>query len=284
MSSFFVCKCPGFIRKRGSRFALFVIFRNFAHEIPSRMRIYLAIFFTLLCGIHRLWAQTPTAAPTATIIAPEENAGELGDEEYQAPLTVRFESHAETEGWNALYEWRITKEGASTPILIRSDADLEYTFTNTGTWQIDLFVSFVLNGDTIVYDREPDKDYDTEHIVRMGPLMESPFSVGISDSQLEFPNAFSPNGDDKNDYLNVKQANTRSLVEFEANIFNRWGKHIYRWTDWRHKESGWDGTDHGRKCPDGAYYLHVKARGADGRHYNIKKTITLLTGYREDTL
>ena len=30
---------------------------------------------------------------------------------------------------------------------------------------------------------------------------------------------------------------------------------------------------------DGVYFLVVKAKGADGRKYNIKKTISVLTGY-----
>ena len=224
----------------------------------------------------------PTAAPSATITAPEDHAGELGGEEYEAPLSVRFEANADTKGWTALYEWRICQQDVAEPILVRNDADLDYTFLKRGTWEIDLYVTFVQNGDTIVYDREDAKDSDTEHIVRMGPLMDSPFSVSISDSNLEFPNAFSPNGDGTNDYLNAKAANSKSIVEFEAAVFTRSGRKIYSWTDWKTKEAGWDGTDHGRKCPDGAYYLVVKARGADGRKYNIRKTISVLTGYRED--
>ena len=31
--------------------------------------------------------------------------------------------------------------------------------------------------------------------------------------------------------------------------------------------------------PEGAYFLNVTARGADGRNYNIKKTINLLRRY-----
>ena len=34
--------------------------------------------------------------------------------------------------------------------------------------------------------------------------------------------------------------------------------------------------------PDGAYYLNIEARGADGKNYHIKKTINLLRGYTED--
>ena len=44
---------------------------------------------------------------------------------------------------------------------------------------------------------------------------------------------------------------------------------------------GWDGKSGGSNVPDGAYYLVIKAKGADGRNYDIKKTINLLRGYTE---
>ena len=33
---------------------------------------------------------------------------------------------------------------------------------------------------------------------------------------------------------------------------------------------------------DGVYFLVVNARGADGRKYNIRKAITVITGYNTD--
>lgn len=241
-------------------------------------RIHILALLIMTCST--VWAQMPYAEPTAVITAPADKEGELGEEsEYQAPLTVSFKANPQTEGWQALYEWRITQQGSTAPAVVRYDEDMEYTFTQSGTWEIDLFVTFVNGTDSIVYDRvhaASDK--------YAGPLMDKPFVVGISQSYLEFPNAFSPNGDGHNDYLNAKvegNAKTRSLISFEATVFSRWGKKIYSWTDWRNQTSGWDGTDGGHRCPDGAYYLVVKARGADGHHYNIRKTITLLTGYHE---
>ncbi|MCQ2205173.1 MAG: gliding motility-associated C-terminal domain-containing protein [Bacteroidaceae bacterium] len=224
----------------------------------------------------------PTAAPTATITYPDDKAGELGNDDYEAPLTVRFESNTQANGWTPYYEWRITRVGDTQPFLVRNDADLEYTFLEHAQWEIDFYVSFVQGGDTIVYDREPEKPSDTSHITRMGALLDSPFTLSISDSQLEFPNAFSPNGDHINDYLNAKQANVRGIVEFEASVFTRSGRKIYSWNQPKPLEAGWDGTDHGRRVPDGAYYLVVKAKGADGHKYNIRKVISVLTGFRED--
>ena len=54
---------------------------------------------------------------------------------------------------------------------------------------------------------------------------------------------------------------------------------LYEWTD---LSGGWDGRSNGHDVPDGAYYLNIQARGADGRKYNIKKVINLLRGYNEN--
>lgn len=214
-------------------------------------------------------AQMPTAQPVAKVTAPAEKAGELESSEYEAPLTVVFSAQPEeAEGWTAVYEWHITKRGETAPRVVRNDENIEYTFLESGTWLVDLAITFTRGNEVVNYE--------------FGELLEEPFSVGISESNLEFPNAFSPNGDGINDYLNAKLPNSKSLVEFEAAVFSRWGKKIYSWTDWQHKESGWDGTDGGHQCADGAYYLVVKAKGADGRKFTLKKTISVLTGYHEE--
>ena len=87
------------------------------------------------------------------------------------------------------------------------------------------------------------------------------------------PNAFSPNGDGINDIYRAKNS-YQSIVEFDAYIFNRWGQKIYEWHD---PAGGWDGKD----VKQGVYFVLVKAKGADGRKYNIKKDVNLLRGYTE---
>ncbi len=105
------------------------------------------------------------------------------------------------------------------------------------------------------------------------------FMVTLAESKLEVPNAFTPNGDGINDVFRVKEG-YKSIVRFRAIVFSRWGKKLYEWND---PAGGWDGRSGGSECPAGAYYLVVKAQGADGRRYNIKKTINILRGYSEDT-
>lgn len=97
-------------------------------------------------------------------------------------------------------------------------------------------------------------------------------------SKLSFPNAFSPNGDGKNDKFIAKEC--ENITEFHAYIFNRWGQKLFEWTD---STDGWDGTHNGTPVKEGVYFLLCKAKGSDGQTYNIRKDVNLLRGYLEDT-
>jgi gliding motility-associated-like protein len=103
-------------------------------------------------------------------------------------------------------------------------------------------------------------------------------STVVLTSTLTMPNAFSPNHDDINDIYKVKQY--QNIVEFRATIFNRWGQKLYEWTK---IDEGWDGTYRGKDVKQGTYFVLVKARGADGQVYNIRKDVNLLRDYNEET-
>ena len=181
--------------------------------------------------------------------------------EGSAPLKAHFKANPQDVGdYTPLYEWRIRRTTDTSPFLIRYDEDIDYEFTESGAFVIELNISFVHGTDTLEF------------------VMDSPFTVNVSESQLEFPNAFSPNGDGINDIFKAKEG-YKSIVSFEAAVFSRWGKKLYEWHD---LDGGWDGRSGGHDVPDGAYYLVVKARGADGRNYNIKKVINILRGYTEE--
>ncbi|MDO4951642.1 MAG: gliding motility-associated C-terminal domain-containing protein [Bacteroidales bacterium] len=176
-----------------------------------------------------------------------------------APIHVSFSSNVTNLGdYTPLYEWHVYKSGQEqNPYLVRTDADFEYDFKETGKSYISLQISFVKGTDTVEY------------------ALETPFSVEAQSSVLNVPNAFSPNGDGTNDTLRVKQ-DYRSIISFHAYVFNRQGVKIYEWTD---ITKGWDGKHNGKDVPDGVYILKIEARGADGKHYNIRQVISLLRGY-----
>lgn len=241
-------------------FVVWEILFNFARMNHIRLFLLLILGFAI-----RAYAdEVPTIDPQATFITPE---GEEISTSYSgsAPLTVRFNANVANVGvYTAHYEWRFTKEGASSPYLIRYDEDTEYTFTEAGTTTIVLYATFVNGTDTVAYT----EDYWAG---------SQPISVSISESRLEFPNAFSPNGDGINDVYKAKDG-YQSIVEFHAYIFNRWGQKLYEWDD---PAGGWDGKHNSKDVKQGVYFVLVNAKGADGRKYTIRKDVNLLRGYTE---
>lgn len=185
-----------------------------------------------------------------------------------APLRAVFTANPEfSDGWDATYEWRFYMEGeADRPYLIRYEQDTEYTFMKAGANNVVLFAKFT-RGDEVV-------EFNQEYWNEVGPIR-----VNISESKLEMPNAFSPNGDGFNDIYKAKDG-YQSIVSFHAYIFNRWGQKLF---DWTNPADGWDGKYKGKDVAEGVYFVLVEAKGADGRKFNIKRDVNLLRGYTEGT-
>ena len=229
------------------------------------MKYIRTLLLLILCTTLQAYAdEVPTIDPQATFTTDE---GEETGTSYSgsAPLTVVFHANAENiVTYTPHYEWRFTKEGATQPYLVRYEEETEYTFTEAGSHRIVLYATFINGTDTVAYT----KDYWQD---------AQPITIQISESKLEMPNAFSPNGDGINDVYRAK-SNYQSIVEFDAYIFNRWGQKLYEWHD---PAGGWDGKFNGKDVKQGVYFVLVKAKGADGRKYTIKKDVNLLRGYTE---
>ncbi len=207
----------------------------------------------------------PNINPTAFFSSSDGEEEESTQFSGSAPVKGRFLAQPEnTDGWSATYEWRFTMEGEESPYLTRYEENTECTFTQAGSHAIVCYALFIQGNDTV--------SFTDEYWADMQPIR-----VTVSESRLEMPNAFSPNGDNINDIYKAKDG-WQSLVEFHATIFNRWGQKIYEWSD---PAGGWDGTFNGRDVKQGVYYVLVKAKGADGRKYNIRRDVNLLRGYTE---
>lgn len=186
----------------------------------------------------------------------------------QAPLEVAFRANpSEMDDYTPSYEWhfrKVEKDAGIEELFVRYEEDTQYTFNESGTYNIMLKT----------YLREEGIELDSAVI-----------TITISESRLEFPNAFSPNDDNINDIYGAKGVNDpnspsryKNIVQFHAYIFNRWGQKIFEWTD---VSKGWDGKHNGTPVKEGVYYVLVKAKGADGKEYNIRKDVNLLRGYTE---
>jgi len=224
----------------------------------------------LLCFMPLwVWAQTiyPSVDPQALYTTAAGEEIDDASSSQSAPLAAKFSANpTDVDGWSARYEWKIWRQGEEdTPIVHRFEQDIEYTFNESGSFYIQLYATFVQGTDTIAFPEEGEAD---------------PIVVNISESKLEFPNAFSPNEspDGFNDILRAKDG-YQSIVSFQASVFSRWGQKIYSWND---LDGGWDGRWRGRLVRDGVYFLVVTARGADGRKYNIRKAINVITGYHNE--
>ena len=78
-------------------------------------------------------------------------------------------------------------------------------------------------------------------------------------TSLFIPNAFTPNGDGSNDTFHAYFTNKVSVV---TQIFNRWGKKIYEWSD---LNGSWDGTIDGSQAESDVYIYHLESIDMNGK-------------------
>ena len=70
-------------------------------------------------------------------------------------------------------------------------------------------------------------------------------------SEIYIPNAFTPNGDTKND---IFQVYTHNVKEMQVQIYDRWGLKIIEWND---VKGGWDGKINGNPAQSDTYVYRV---------------------------
>ncbi|MBQ7735826.1 MAG: gliding motility-associated C-terminal domain-containing protein [Bacteroidales bacterium] len=84
------------------------------------------------------------------------------------------------------------------------------------------------------------------------------------------PNAFTPNGDGKNDILYVRG---EVVTEVTFMVYDRWGEKVFETHD---LTTGWDGTFRGRPCEPGVYDYHLQVTCLGMKRYFKKGNVTLL--------
>ncbi|WP_291728001.1 gliding motility-associated C-terminal domain-containing protein [Bernardetia sp.] len=89
-------------------------------------------------------------------------------------------------------------------------------------------------------------------------------------SFVNFPNAFTPNGDNLNDSFGVQ---AKFIKEFDMLIFNRWGEAVFRTND---INTRWDGRYRNGFAPAGEYTLKIVATDQRGREYVFTEMIKLI--------
>jgi gliding motility-associated-like protein len=99
-------------------------------------------------------------------------------------------------------------------------------------------------------------------IIEPGPCCQEVF----------LPNAFSPNGDGRNDEFRILSTAGMQLEQFE--VRNRWGNRIWETTNSRHS---WDGTYNGEPVAVGTYHYVLRYKClTDGQEYIKKGDVTVI--------
>lgn len=107
----------------------------------------------------------------------------------------------------------------------------------------------------------PDPEFTFQNTIRYWLYATNDYGCVEKDSVLieliedvEVYNAFSPNGDQINDYFEIENAYLYSNIIVE--VYNRWGSRIFS-SEGYSDEKRWDGTFNGKDVPTGTYYYVV---------------------------
>ncbi len=91
-------------------------------------------------------------------------------------------------------------------------------------------------------------------------------------NQVFVPNAFSPNGDGKNDEFFLRNALDIELIDFK--VYNRWGEAVFIA---QNINDFWNGHYMGHDAEVGTYYYLLRYRcNSSGKEYDLKGDVTLL--------
>ena len=127
--------------------------------------------------------------------------------------------------------------------------------------------------DTSVEDTplEDPTTYEVTLTTADGCTVSREISINVTEPRYDIPNAFSPNGDDVNDFFNVVFVGAIEVTDFR--IYNRWGNLVY---DNDTPETGWDGTVDGDPAPSDVYVYQIVIVFPDGREFTEQGEVTLI--------
>ncbi|HAW52512.1 MAG TPA: hypothetical protein DCX54_09340 [Flavobacteriales bacterium] len=94
----------------------------------------------------------------------------------------------------------------------------------------------------------------------------------VQQPYLTIPNAFTPNGDGKNEtFRPILVYHDSSSYEFY--VVNRWGETIYKTNS---VAASWDGTNNGKPVPPGVYVYSVRYKASTGEQFEKQGTIAVI--------
>ena len=141
-------------------------------------------------------------------------------------------------------------------------------------WQSDTTLSATDIANPLAYPRQTNTYYvevaDDAGCRKKDTVIVYVMHTPCKESNLFIPNAFSPNGDGKNDVLFVR-GNYLSKIYFA--VYDRWGQKVFETKD---ISKGWDGTFNGKKMTPAVFGYYVEGECESGNKFFRKGNVTLL--------
>ncbi len=229
----------------------------------------------------------------STVLTTQNEIAEIEDLYDEGLLTLRAINQAFNEAsytdsvmpqrLRAAYSYtsrktEIANEATSTGEALSAPAEVALTNSSLGTYTV---CEWAIGNIARLYDRQPVYQFQQPGTYTITLTItneetgcastDSSMTVTVSEAALEFPNAFTPNGDGVNDRF---MPSFRSLSKYELTIWNRWGHRVFETKD---PSDGWDGTINGKGAAAGTYYFMSTASGYEkGVTFRRKGSVTLV--------
>jgi len=140
----------------------------------------------------------------------------------------------------------------------------------------ELLLDFSLDGATYQWQDQSDaatylvttSGRYTVEVEKCGVVEMREVEVTVEDCpcSVKIPNAFTPNGDGRNDVFSVIY--DCLLADFRLSVYDRWGKLIFNSND---PDVGWEGTIEGRAAPSAVYiYRYQYLQRGSNREQQVK--------------
>ncbi len=87
------------------------------------------------------------------------------------------------------------------------------------------------------------------------------------------PNAFTPNGDNTNDFFNVVTVEDAIFDVIDFKVWNRWGQLVY---NNENPSQGWDGKHNGSLAPSDVYVYRITVRLPNDEEQTFEGDVVLI--------
>lgn len=166
----------------------------------------------------------------------------------------------------------------SMPTALSAPVNVEFTNKSRGGYTVS---EWSMGNMTRLFDTNPVYQFQTPGEYRIGLTVTNEFSgcyhsdstevIFVTEADIRFPDAFTPNGDGMNDEFRPAY---KSIKKYKLSIYNRWGRRIFSTTD---PEKGWDGKNGNTEAAEGVYIYICEAEAYERNvSFTRKGTVTLL--------